>query len=62
MVPNISDQPAHFLNAEWTIRDGYFFRKFPILGEILSYVIISGLTPHSGTCNLGQMRSICAHE
>ena len=34
MVPNISDQPAHFLNAEWTIRDGYFFRKFPILGEI----------------------------
>jgi hypothetical protein len=27
MVPNISDQPAHFLNAEWTIRDGYFFSQ-----------------------------------
>jgi hypothetical protein len=22
MVPNISDQPAHLLNAQWTIRDG----------------------------------------
>ena len=52
MVPNISYQPAHLLNAERAICDGWFFcsffRRHPISGNILSYVIISGLTPHSG--------------